>query len=124
MSDLNSVNVIGRLTKDVELNYSPDGTKAIGTITIANNPPCKKDVENKPVNYFTINCFGATAESCATNLVKGDKIGVYEGRLKEDTWNDKETGKKRSRIKIIAKLVDFIDTKKGRELRSQRQNQQ
>lgn len=67
--------------------------------------------ENKEsVDFFEISAFGKTAETISKNMKKGREIYV-EGRLKLDQWDDRETGKKRTKIKILADSMQFVGPK-------------
>ncbi len=105
---LNSVNIMGNLTRDPELKYIPSG-KAVCSISIANNRVYSKGEEKvKEVSYFDVEVWGAAAENCAKYLTKGSGI-IVEGRLKQDRWE--QDGNKRSRVRISANSVHFMPRK-------------
>jgi len=99
---MNKVIVSGNLTKEPELRYLPDGT-AVGSFSIAVNEKYK---DKETVSFFDVTVWGKTAENCGQYIFKGSKV-LIEGRLKQESWEDKE-GKKQYRIKIIAQRVEFI----------------
>lgn len=109
---LNSVNIMGNLTRDPELKYTPSG-KAVCSLSIANNRVyVTNGQKNNEVSYFDVEVWGQAAENCAKYLSKGRGI-VVEGRLRQDRW-EKE-GKTQSRVRISANLVHFLPAAAKRE---------
>jgi len=117
MQDLNSVNLIGRLTKSVvddekAFGYLQNGT-AKAEFSIAVNGRGKKNPDGsytEDVSYFQITLFGSPAESLKAYLVKGQQVAV-KGILKQDRWQDKN-GNNQSKVHIIADSVQLIGGKK------------
>ena len=106
---LNSVNIMGNLTRDPELKYTTSG-KAVCSISIANNRIYSKNGEKvSEVSYFDVEVWGPVAENCAKYLVKGNGI-IVEGRLKQDRWE--KDGKTQSRVRITANSVHFMPKKR------------
>ena len=103
---MNNISLIGRLTKDVELKYTPDG-KAVTRCSVAVNDGYG---EKQIVSFIDIQLWGKTAENVAQYCKKGDRIGIT-GSIRQDRWEDKEGGK-RSRVYINASRVEFLGTKK------------
>lgn len=106
-SDLNTVTLVGRLTRDVEVRHSNSGT-AVAKLSIANNYYSK--VESDPVNFFDMVAFGRTAEMCGNYLTKGKQIAV-SGELRQNRWKDKETGQNRSKVEIIVQSIQMLGSK-------------
>ena len=107
----NKVILIGNLTRDVELKYTPSGT-AIAKFGIATNRTYKDSMtgENKQeVMFIDITVFGRSAEVANQYLSKGRKV-LVEGRLVLDQWVD-STGNKRSKHSVVAERVQFMDSK-------------
>ncbi len=105
---LNSVNIMGNLTRDPEMRYTPGG-KAICNISIANNRIYTKNGEKvTEVSYFDVEVWGAMAENCAKYLSKGSGI-IVEGRLRQDRWE--KDGKMQSRVRISASNIHFMPKK-------------
>ncbi len=107
----NKVILIGNLTRDVELKYTPSGT-AIAKFGIATNRTYKDNLsgENKQeVMFIDIAIFGRSAEVVNQYLSKGRRV-LIEGRLVFDQWVD-STGNKRSKHSIVAERVQFMDSK-------------
>jgi single-strand DNA-binding protein len=102
---LNSVNIMGNLTRDPELKNISAG-KSVCTLSIANNRVYSKNNEKvTEVSYFDVDVWGASAENCAKYLKKGSGI-IVEGRLKQDRWE--KDGKTQSRVRITANSVHFM----------------
>lgn len=107
---LNSVNIMGNLTRDPEMKYTPSG-KAVCSISIANNRVYIKNGEKvTEVSYFDVEVWGASAENCSKYLTKGSGI-IVEGRLRQDRWE--KDGKTQSRVRISANSVHFMPKKQG-----------
>ena len=107
----NKVILVGNLTRDVELKYTPSGT-AIAKFGLATNRTYKDSMtgENKQETMFIdITVFGRSAEVVNQYLSKGKKV-LIEGRLVLDQWVD-ATGQKRSKHSIVAEKVQFMDNK-------------
>ena len=111
MASLNKVQIIGNLTRDVELKYTPKGT-AVGELGIAVNRKWKTDSGEKreEVTYVDICCFGKTAEIASEYLKKGSSVYI-EGRLQLETWDDKQSGQKRSKLKVVCEGMQFLGSK-------------
>ena len=98
---MNSVQLIGRLTRDPELR-STAGEKELCRMRVA---VPRSDRETEPV-YVDVVCFDGQASACADHLAKGHRIGV-EGRLDYSEW-EAEDGSKRSRHEVIARRIEFL----------------
>ena len=111
MADINNATLIGRLTRDEELKYTPGGM-AIGTLSLAINRKVKKGQEwTDEANYFDVVIFGKQAESLQRFLTKGKQIGV-SGFLKQERWTD-QNGANRSRVTIVANDIQLLGGKDG-----------
>ena len=96
MTSFNKVILLGNLTRDPEVRYTPNGI-AVANFAIAVNRKYKQGEETKEeVSYIDIVVFGKQAENCGQYLNKGD-AALIEGRLQQRRWDDKETGQKRSK---------------------------
>jgi single-strand DNA-binding protein len=109
MADLNKVFLMGRLTFDPELRYAPSGS-AVSELRLAiNRFRTGQDGERKEeVLFIDATVWDRQAENCCQYLKKGSQVHI-EGALKMDTWEDKTTGEKRSKIKVLAERVQFLD---------------
>ena len=107
MASVNRVILVGNLGQDPELRYTPKGT-AVAEIGLACNRRYKVDNDlREEVTYIDITFWGAQAETVSKYLEKGSPLYV-EGRLKLDQWDDKETGKKRSKLTVIGENFQFL----------------
>lgn len=112
MSSFNKVILLGNVTRDVELKYTPKGT-AVAQVGMAVNRVYKNDRDEKveEVTFVDVDLFGRTAEIAGEYLNKGKQV-LFEGRLKLDTWDDKESGKKRSKLRVIGETMQLLGGKK------------
>ncbi len=99
---MNKVFLIGNLTKDPDLRYTPQGV-AVTTLRIAVN----SGLERKVTLFINIICWNKLAELCNQYLEKGRKI-LVEGKLQQRTWQDQE-GRKREVFEIRADRIEFLD---------------
>lgn len=112
MANLNKVFLIGRLTQDPELRYTSGGTAVADLRLAINRTYSTKDGDRREeVLFIDVTTWNRQAEHCCQYLAKGRQIHV-EGHLKMDTWDDKNTGEKRSRIKVEADRVEFLDSRR------------
>lgn len=106
---LNTVNMMGNLTREPEMKTTPSG-KAVCRLSVANNHVyMKKDEKVTEVSFFDVEVWGIVAENCFKYLIKGSGV-IVEGRLKQDRWE--KDGKTQSRIRITASAVHFLPKKK------------
>jgi single-strand DNA-binding protein len=107
MTSFNKVILLGNLTRDPEVRYTPSGS-AVASFAIAVNRKYKQGEETREeVSYIDIVVFGKQAENCGQYLNKGD-AALIEGRLQQRRWDDKETGQKRSKVEVAAQSVTFM----------------
>ncbi len=113
MANLNKVMLIGNLTRDPELRYTPKGT-AVADIGLAINRVWtnEQNVRQEETVFVEVTLWGRQAELAQQYLGKG-RMAYIEGRLQMDTWDDKETGKKRSKLKVIGEALQFLPDGKG-----------
>lgn len=107
---LNRAVLIGRLTKDPELRYSPNGV-AVSNFTLAIDRRFKNAQGEKETDFIPCIAFKQLAELCANYLAKG-KLASVDGRIQIRTYNDKE-GQKRWVTEIVAENVAFLSPKDG-----------
>ncbi len=112
MPDLNRVMLMGRLTFDPELRRIPSGT-AVSELRMAVNRSWQgRDGERREeVLYIDVTVWDRQAETCCQILRRGSLIFV-EGSLKMDQWEDKTTGEKRSKVRVQADRVQFLDSRR------------
>ncbi|MCK5505117.1 MAG: single-stranded DNA-binding protein [Thermodesulfovibrionia bacterium] len=107
----NKVILIGNLTRDPELRYTPQGT-SVCNFGIAVNRKYKQAEEVKEeVTFINIVVFGKQADTCGQYLNKGSAV-LVEGRLQERRWETEE-GQKRSKHEVVAQNVRFLSRKQG-----------
>lgn len=112
MPALNHVVLLGNLTREPELRYTPNGT-AVCDLGLAVNRRYTTNNGEKREDVLFITCvaWGKTAENCAEHLEKGSLVAV-EGRLQSRTWEDKQ-GQKRTSIEVVAEQVQFLSFRDG-----------
>lgn len=113
MASLNKVMLIGNLTRDPEVRYTPKGT-AVAELAIAVNRTyiAESGEKREEVTYVDITFWAKSAEAAGQYLKKGRPIFV-EGRLQLDQWEDKQTGQKRSRLRVVGENFQFLDRREG-----------
>lgn len=111
--NINSVVLVGNLTRDPELRHTPSGT-AVTTLRIAVNDRVKRGEEwQDAAYYFDVTVWGRTAENCAQYLAKGRPVGV-QGKLTWREW-DAQDGTKRQSVEVVADNVQFLGSRDGAE---------
>ncbi len=108
MASLNKVFLMGNLTRDPDLKYTSGGM-AICKLGLAVNRKylSRSGEEVEEVCFVDVDVFGKQAESTGNYLKKGSPA-LIEGRLRLDSWDDRNTGEKRSRLMVVAERVQFI----------------
>ncbi|HTQ49229.1 MAG TPA: single-stranded DNA-binding protein [Candidatus Acidoferrales bacterium] len=114
MASFNKVILAGNLTRDPELRYTPKGT-AVARLGIACNRKWKSETGEmkEEVTFVDVDAFGKTAETIGQYLKKGRPI-LIEGRLRYDTWEDKQSGQKKSKLGVVLENFQFLDSGGGR----------
>jgi single-strand DNA-binding protein len=114
MASLNKVFLMGNLTRDPELSYLPSGAPVCKFgLAVSRKFTTKQGEQKEDVLFVDITVWSKQAESCATYLKKGSPA-LVEGSLKLDSWADKKTNEKRTKIKVVAQRVTFIGSAQGR----------
>ena len=103
---MNSVVLIGRLTRDPEVKYIPDNQMAVATFTLAINRPAKKG-EEKKADFPRITVFGKQAENCERYLAKGRLVGI-QGRIQTGSYTNKN-GQTVYTTDVVADRVEFLE---------------
>jgi single-strand DNA-binding protein len=109
--NVNKVFLMGNLTRDIELRHTPSNM-AVAQFGIAVNRKFKTGTgeAREEVTFVDCEAWGKTAETMSQYLGKGRSV-FLEGRLKLDQWDDKETGQKRSKLKVVVDSFQFCDSK-------------
>lgn len=100
---INQVILMGRLTRDPEQRTTAGG-KTIASFSIA----VDRGGDSDAADFFEITAWEKLGELVVQYLAKGRRV-LVQGRLRQDSWDDKETGKKRSRVEVTATDVTFLD---------------
>ena len=108
MANLNKVLLLGNVTRDPEVRYTPKGS-AVCDLGVAVNRNYTTDSGEKreEVTFVDVTLWGRTAEVASEYLKKGRPVFV-EGRLQMDTWDDKQTGQKRTRLRVVAENMQLL----------------
>src|SRR5215470_1355955 len=108
MASYNKVFLLGNLTRDPEVRYTPKGS-AVADLGIAVNRQYTLDTGEKreEVTFVDVTFWGRTAEVAGEYLKKGRSVFI-EGRLQLDTWDDKQSGQKRSKLRVIGETMQLL----------------
>jgi single-strand DNA-binding protein len=111
MANLNRVLLIGNLTRDPDTRYTPKGV-AVTDVGIAVNRSWKDESGEKKeeVTFVDVTAFGRPAEVMQEYLKKGAPVFI-EGRLHLDTWQDRQTNEKRSRVRVVAEHLQMLGSR-------------
>src|SRR3984893_13702795 len=115
MANLNRVLLIGNLTRDPELRYTPKGTAVTEIGLAVNRIYSGEDGEKKEETTFVdVTLWARQAEIAGQYLKKGRPVFI-EGLLQLDTWDDKQTGQKRSRLRVVAENLQLLGSRQDSE---------
>jgi single-strand DNA-binding protein len=108
MASFNKVILMGNLTRDPELRYTPKGT-AVAKLGLAVNRTWRnaEGQQQDETTFVDVDAFGKQAETLGQYMQKGRPI-LVEGRLKLDQWEDKNTGQNRSKLGVILEKFSFV----------------
>lgn len=108
MASFNKVILLGNLTRDPELRYTPKGM-AVARLGMAVNRSYKTDAgeTREEVTFIDIDAWGKQAELISQYLRKGSPL-FMEGRLKLDQWDDKQSGQKVSKLRVVMETFQFV----------------
>ena len=108
MPNQNLVSLIGNITRDIEVKYTPKG-KAVCTLSLAidHRYTSESGEKRKDTTFVDVELWDRHAEIAGKYAKKGDPLQVT-GRLKTDSWDDKETGKKRSKLFVVASDIQLL----------------
>src|SRR5271170_4165252 len=115
MANLNKVMLMGNLTRDPEVRYTPKGT-AVAELGMAINRyySAENGEKREEVTFVDVTLWGRSAEIAGEYLKKGRPVFI-EGRLQLDTWDDKQTGQKRSKLKVVGEAMQLMGSRGGGE---------
>lgn len=112
MASFNRVILMGNVTRDFDVKYTASGT-AVCEIGLAVNRQWFDKATNQKkeeVTYVGVTCWGRTAEIAGEYLRKGSPVHI-EGRLAQESWDDKETGKKQTKTKVVCESLQLLGSK-------------
>ena len=104
---LNKVFLLGNLTREPELRYTPGGAAVCEFGMAMNRTFMSNNQQKEEVCFVDIVVWGKTGELCQRYLNKGSQA-LIEGRLQYDQWEDKNTGRRSSRLRVVADNVQFV----------------
>ncbi len=112
MANLNKVMLIGNLTRDPELRNTPSGMAVtdLGLAVNRNWTDRNTNEKKEETVFIDVTCWGRTAEIACEYLSKGRPVFI-EGRMVMDEWNDRETGQKRTKIKVTCENLQFLGSR-------------
>jgi single-strand DNA-binding protein len=108
MANLNKVLLLGNVTRDPEVRYTPKGSAVCDLGVAVNRAYTTESGEKREeVTFVDVTLWGRTAEVASEYLKKGRPVFI-EGRLQMDTWDDKQTGQKRTRLRVVAENMQLL----------------
>jgi single-strand DNA-binding protein len=115
VANVNKVILIGNLTRDIEVRYTPKGT-AVTDLGMAVNRIWNDEQgqRREDATFIDVTLWGRLAELAGQYLQKGRQVYI-EGRLQMDSWDDRETGQKRTKLKVVGEVMQFLDSRGGGE---------
>lgn len=113
MASLNKVILLGNLTRDPDLRYLPSGMAVCEMgLAVSNGRKVVNGQEQDDTCFVDIIVWSKQAENCKQYLTKGSSI-LLEGRLQLDQWEDRNGGGRRSRLRVVADRVQFLNTRRS-----------
>ena len=110
MASINVVTLVGNITRDAELRYTPGGT-AVTDLGVAINERRRVGEEwQEETTFVDVTVWGKTAEVVCEQIGKGDTVAI-QGRLKLDTWE--ADGEKRAKLKVVCENIQFLTRKRA-----------
>ena len=112
MAGFSKVILVGNLTRDPQVRYTPGGM-AVSDIGLAVNRTWfdkQTNQKKEDVTFVDVTLWGRTAEIAGEYLAKGKQV-LIEGRLQLDSWDDKETGQKRSKLKVVGENMTMLGSR-------------
>lgn len=113
MPSFNKVILMGNLTRDPELRQTQSGTSVCKfSIAVNESYTAQDGTKRDNATFVELNAFGKTAENIAKFFRRGDPI-LIEGRLKQESWNDKQSGQDRSKLVVIVEKFEFVKSREA-----------
>ena len=115
MSSFNKVILMGNFTRDPELRQTQSGTSVCRFSIAVNRSYNSQDGSTRDETCFVeVDSFGRTAENIAKFFSKGRPI-LIEGRLRQDSWEDKQTGQKRTKLLVVLERFEFVGSSRDQQ---------
>jgi single-strand DNA-binding protein len=114
MANVNKVILIGNVTRDPEIKYTPKGT-AVTDLGLAINrfiPASEGGERREETTFIDVTLWGRQAEIANEYLKKGRPVYI-EGRLQMDSWEDKQSGQKRSKLRVVGENLQLLGSRDG-----------
>src|SRR5678815_5738515 len=114
MASYNKVILLGNLTRDPQVKYTPSGT-ALAELGLAVNRywfDKQTNSRREETTFVDVTLWGREAEVAGEYLAKGRPV-LIEGRLQLDTWDDKQTGQKRSKLRVVGETMQMLGSPRG-----------
>ncbi len=114
MANVNKVILIGNVTRDPEIKYTPKGT-AVTEVGLAINrfiPASDGQEKREETTFIDVTLWGRQAEVAGEYAKKGRPLYI-EGRLQLDSWEDKQTGQKRSKLRVVGENLQLLGGREG-----------
>lgn len=114
MANVNKVILIGNVTRDPEIKYTPKGT-AVTELGLAVNrfvPASEGNERREETTFIDVTLWGRQAEIASEYLKKGRPVYI-EGRLQLDSWEDKQSGQKRSKLRVVGENLQLLGSRDG-----------
>ncbi len=113
MASFNKVILLGNLTRDPEVRYTPKGS-AVADIGLAvnRNYTLETGEKREEVTYVDVVLWARLAEIAGEYLKKGRPV-LIEGRLQMDTWDDKQSGQKRTKMRVVGETMQLLGSRPG-----------
>jgi single-strand DNA-binding protein len=111
VAGLNKVTIIGNLGRDPEMRYTPSGSPVTSfSVAVSRNWKTPEGESREETEWFNVECWNKLAEITNQYLSKGKQV-YLEGRQKTDTWDDKNTGEKKYRTKLVANEMVMLGSR-------------
>ncbi|MCD6342407.1 MAG: single-stranded DNA-binding protein [Spirochaetaceae bacterium] len=111
-TDINKVVLVGRLTRDAEQSYTQSGFALLKFSIAVNRNRKQGDQWIEEASFFDVTVWGRQGEAIVNYMTKGKQVAV-EGQLRQDRWEDKNDGSKRSKVVIDASNIQLLGSRDG-----------
>ena len=114
MANVNKVILIGNVTRDPEIKYTPKGTAVVDLGLAINRfiPASEGNEKREETTFVDVTLWGRQAEVANEYAKKGRPVYI-EGRLQLDSWEDKQSGQKRSKLRVVGENLQLLGSREG-----------